>query len=73
MADLGELDMNESLHVSALKLPEGCKPVVTDRDIHDRGDRAAGRRRSKSPAVPVAAAAAPAAAAPAAKGGAKKK
>ena len=71
MADLGELDMNESLHVSALKLPEGCKPVVTDRDFTIAAI-APPVAAIEEPAVP-AAAAAPAAAAPAAKGGAKKK
>ena len=32
-ADLATLDMNDSLHISALSLPEGCKPMIRDRDF----------------------------------------
>jgi large subunit ribosomal protein L25 len=31
--DLGQLDIAESLHISAVPLPAGCKPTVTDRDF----------------------------------------
>ena len=32
-ADLSGLDINESLHISAIKLPEGARPTITDRDF----------------------------------------
>ena len=32
-ADLAGFDFNDSLHISAIKLPEGCKPTITDRDF----------------------------------------
>ena len=32
-ADLAAMDFNESLHISAIKLPEGCTPVVKERDF----------------------------------------
>lgn len=66
-ADLGELDINDSLHVSALTLPEGCKPVIVDRDF----TIAAIAPPVAAADEPAPAAAAPAAAAPAK--GAKKK
>ncbi len=31
--DLAGLDINDSLHISAFKLPEGCKPTITGRDF----------------------------------------
>ena len=31
--DLTGLDINDSLHISAFKLPEGCKTVITGRDF----------------------------------------
>ena len=31
--DLAELDINDSLHISAVALPEGCKPAIRDRDF----------------------------------------
>ncbi|HRK70911.1 MAG TPA: 50S ribosomal protein L25/general stress protein Ctc, partial [Micropepsaceae bacterium] len=33
IADLGTLDINDSLHISAFKLPEGVKPVIQSRDF----------------------------------------
>ena len=33
IADLAAMDFNESLHISAIKLPEGCTPLVKDRDF----------------------------------------
>lgn len=32
-ADLSELEINDSLHISAIKLPEGVTPVIRDRDF----------------------------------------
>ena len=32
-ADLTGLEIGDSLHISAIKLPEGCKPTITDRDF----------------------------------------
>lgn len=32
-ADLSGLDINDSLHISAVKLPEGARPVIGDRDF----------------------------------------
>ena len=31
--DLGSSDINESIHISAIKLPEGCRPIVRGRDF----------------------------------------
>ena len=31
--DLGKADINESIHISAVSLPEGCKPIIKDRDF----------------------------------------
>lgn len=31
--DLSNLDIAESLHISAVKLPQGCKPTISDRDF----------------------------------------
>jgi len=60
-ADLAGYDFNDSLHISAIALPEGCKPTIADRDFTIA--------TIAPPAVEkeVAPAAAPAAAAPAAK------
>jgi large subunit ribosomal protein L25 len=33
VADLAGLDINDSLHISAIPLPEGAKPTITDRDF----------------------------------------
>jgi len=56
-ADLGALEINESLHISAIPLPQGCKPTETDRDF-----------TIATIAPPVAVAEEPAAAAAPAKG-----
>ena len=68
-ADLGELDIGDSLHVSALTMPEGCKPVVTDRDftIATVAPPIAAPDEPAAPAAAAPAAAAPAAAAKPAK------
>ncbi len=31
--DLSKVDMAESVHISAVTLPEGCRPTITDRDF----------------------------------------
>ena len=31
--DLAKADINESIHISAVPLPEGCKPIIQDRDF----------------------------------------
>ena len=33
VANLAGLDINDSLHISAIPLPEGVKPTITDRDF----------------------------------------
>ncbi len=75
--DLAGLGINESIHISAMKLPEGCKPIVREKDMtvatiappltykEDAAPAAAA-------AAPAAAGKAPAAAAPAAKAPAAK-
>jgi large subunit ribosomal protein L25 len=76
-ADLAGLEINDSLHISAIKLPEGVKPVIRDRDftiatiVPSSGfleEMAAAAQKAKADAAAAeAAAAAPAgAAAPAA-------
>jgi large subunit ribosomal protein L25 len=32
-ADVSALDFNDSLHISAVKLPDGARPAITDRDF----------------------------------------
>jgi large subunit ribosomal protein L25 len=59
--DLANLDIAESLHISAVTLPEGCKPTVADRDF----TVATIVPPLQAPETPAAAAAAPAKAAPA--------
>ncbi|MDP2356079.1 MAG: 50S ribosomal protein L25/general stress protein Ctc [Beijerinckiaceae bacterium] len=31
--DVGSAEINESVHISSITLPEGCKPVIADRDF----------------------------------------
>ncbi len=31
--DVGNAGINESLHISSITLPEGCKPIIADRDF----------------------------------------
>lgn len=64
-ADLAGLDINDSLHISAITLPEGCRPMIRDRDFTVA--TIAPPTVSKEEAAPAAAAA------PAAKADAKKK
>jgi large subunit ribosomal protein L25 len=64
-ADLSEMDINDSLHISAIKLPEGVRPTIA-RDFTVASVVAPSAMReelAKSDAAPVAEAAAPAAAA----------
>jgi large subunit ribosomal protein L25 len=63
-ADLSTLDINDSLHVSAIKLPDGCKPT-------QQGDFTIASISPPARVEDTPAAAAPAAAAPAAKGAKK--
>jgi large subunit ribosomal protein L25 len=77
-ADLTGLDFNDSLHISAFKLPEGCAPTIRDRDFtvvtlappsaraEDTPTPAAGAAAAAPGAAAPAAGATPAAAAPAA-------
>jgi large subunit ribosomal protein L25 len=72
--DLTGLDIHDSIHISTIKLPEGCKPVVTSRDFTVATIVPPTVYKDETPVAAVAAttAAAPAAAAGAApaKGGA---
>lgn len=64
-ADLSEMDINDSLHISAIKLPEGVRPTIA-RDFTVASVVAPSAMReelAKSDAAPAAEAAAPAAAA----------
>ena len=87
-ADLAAMDFNEALHISAIKLPEGCTPLVRERDFtiativppltnteESAAPAAAPAKAAAAPAKAAAAAAAPAkaAAAPAAAKPAAKK
>ncbi len=74
-ADLSDLEINDSLHISAIKLPEGVKPVIRDRDftiatiVPSSGyleEVAAAAQKAKTDAAAATAAPAAAAAAPAA-------
>lgn len=31
--DLSKVNLGDSIHISAVKLPDGCKPTITDRDF----------------------------------------
>lgn len=74
-ADLSDLEINDSLHISAIKLPEGVKPVIRDRDftiatiVPSSGyleEVAAAAQKAKTDAAAATAATPAAAAAPAA-------
>ncbi len=67
-ADVSKMGMGDSLHISAIALPEGCRPVITNRDF-----TVATLVPPKTVEETPAAAAAPAAAAPAAKAAPAKK
>jgi large subunit ribosomal protein L25 len=63
--DLGSLDFHDSVHIASMKLPEGCRPLLHERDFTIVTITAP--PKSKEEAAPAAAAAAPAAKAAAAK------
>jgi large subunit ribosomal protein L25 len=65
-ADLTGLDFNDSLHISAIKLPEGCTPTIRDRDFTIVTLAPPSARAEEAAAPAAGAAAAPGAAAPAA-------
>jgi large subunit ribosomal protein L25 len=71
-ADLSTLDIGGSLHISAVTLPEGCSPVVRDRDFTLATIVAPSGLAEANADDAAAAAAAEAKAAAGAKGGAKK-
>ena len=69
-ADLAAFDIAESVHISAVPLPPGCKPTITDRDFTIATivpPLAAAETPAAAPAAAAAAAPAAAAAAPKAK------
>jgi large subunit ribosomal protein L25 len=64
--DLAGLDIGDSVHISAVALPEGCRPRIGDRDFTIASIAASSAVREEASTVPVAAAAvAPAAPPPA--------
>jgi len=78
--DLSQLDIHDTLHISAFTLPEGVKPVIRDRDFTIASivaptsvieeQRAAAAAAAAAASAPVAEAGAEGAAAPAAAGAA---
>ena len=66
--DLGALDIGDSVHWSAITVPEGVRPVISDRDF-TIASVAAPTKMAEAPAAEVAAT--PASAVPSAKGGDK--
>ncbi|MDE2577454.1 MAG: 50S ribosomal protein L25/general stress protein Ctc [Hyphomicrobiales bacterium] len=66
--DLAGFDINDSLHISAIKLPEGCTPTIRDRDFTVATIAPPTVAEEAAPAASAAAPAAGAAAAPAAGG-----
>ncbi len=70
-ADLTGYDFNDSLHISAIPLPKGCKPTNPDKNF-TVASITPPTVMAEEPAAAAAAAAAPAAKAPAAKAAPKK-
>jgi large subunit ribosomal protein L25 len=77
--DLAGLDFHDSVHISGIKLPEGCKPAVTKTDLTVvtivpptvyKEDAPAAAATAAATTAPAAGAAAPAAGAAPAKGAA---
>lgn len=66
-ADLTGIDIGDSLHISAITLPQGAKTTITDRDFTVATVVAPSGLKEEEEAAPEAAAPAPAAPAPAAK------
>ncbi|MGO8797545.1 MAG: 50S ribosomal protein L25/general stress protein Ctc, partial [Roseiarcus sp.] len=62
--DLAGLDFHDSVHLSAVKLPEGCKPVETKADLTVVTIVPPTIYKEETPAAPAATSGAPAAAAP---------
>jgi large subunit ribosomal protein L25 len=56
-ADLAGYDINDSLHISAVKLPEGCKPTIADRDFTIATIAAPSGMKEEAPAAAAPAAA----------------
>ncbi len=63
--DLSGFDINDSLHISAFKLPEGCTPTIRDRDFTVATIAPPTKMEEAAAAAVAAPAAAPAKAAPA--------
>lgn len=63
--DLAGFDINDSLHISAFKLPEGCTPTIRDRDFTVATIAPPTKMEEAAAAAVAAPAAAPAKAAPA--------
>lgn len=72
-ADLATLEIADSLHISAIALPAGCKPTITDRDFTVATITPPARSEEVAPAAAAAAPAAAGKGAPAAKAPAAKK
>ncbi|HWG06191.1 MAG TPA: 50S ribosomal protein L25/general stress protein Ctc [Beijerinckiaceae bacterium] len=74
IADLGGFDINDSLHISAIKMPDGCRPVIATRDFTVATIAPPTTYQEEAPAAAAATAApaaAPAAGTPAAAASAK--
>jgi large subunit ribosomal protein L25 len=65
LVDVSKLDLNESIHISALNLPEGVRPVIRERDFTICSIVAPTSVKEEQRAAAAAAAAGPAEAAPA--------
>jgi large subunit ribosomal protein L25 len=61
-ADVTGLDFNDSLHISAIQIPKGCKPVIADRDFTIATITPPVSATEEPAPTPAAAASAPAAA-----------
>ncbi len=61
--DLAGLDINDSLHISAFHLPEGCRPTISGRDFTVATIAPPTTYKEEAPATAAATTAAPAAAA----------
>jgi large subunit ribosomal protein L25 len=53
--DLAGLDIGDSVHISAVALPEGCRPRIGDRDFTIASIAASSAVREEASTVPVAA------------------
>jgi large subunit ribosomal protein L25 len=69
VADVGDMDINDSLHISKIPLPEGVRPTITDRDFTVATIAAPAGVKEEMKALAEAAAAAKAAAEAAAEAG----